>query len=304
MSKKCRAYSASKLGLEPADNSKAFYAGWDAAIEQAEKQGTTVARTYEELPKNTYPDKWEESEALYTTPPAQPAVPEGWKLVPVNPTPEMLAAADQGDRDYTLRNFGNVQTVMQGPEDHYAAMIAAAQPAQPQRTEQEPETFEQWNAKQHGDPEEIGFLQALRIAYIAGQDSMTTPPAQPEQEPVAWSRASFIEDDDGRQIGTDDPDLAWGKEPPDAVGWSPLCYCTPPAAQLKPLIPASLAEQQFERYYRRGYDAGFAAQRKPLTDEQILSFGPGQPDAVWSYEDQLYFARAIEAAHGIKENNT
>jgi uncharacterized small protein (DUF1192 family) len=49
-------------------------------------------------------------------------------------------------------------------------------------TVQEPESFEQWNAKQHGDPEEIGFLQALRIAYCAGQDSVTkaTPPtAQP-----------------------------------------------------------------------------------------------------------------------------
>jgi len=36
-----------------------------------------------------------------------------------------------------------------------------------------PETFEEWLAKQHGDPEEIGFLQALRIAYYAGQDSCT-----------------------------------------------------------------------------------------------------------------------------------
>jgi len=32
MSKKCRAYSESKLGLEPADNRKSFYAGWEAAI--------------------------------------------------------------------------------------------------------------------------------------------------------------------------------------------------------------------------------------------------------------------------------
>jgi len=50
---------------------------------------------------------------------------------------------------------------------------------------QEPESFEQWNAKQHGDPEEIGFLQALRIAYCAGQDSVakTTPPAA---QPAAW----------------------------------------------------------------------------------------------------------------------
>lgn len=44
MSKKCRAYSASKLGLEPADNRKAFYAGWDAAIEQAEKQGPVAIK--------------------------------------------------------------------------------------------------------------------------------------------------------------------------------------------------------------------------------------------------------------------
>jgi len=36
----------------------------------------------------------------------------------------------------------------------------------------EPETFEAWNSKQHGDPEEIGLLQALRIAYCCGQDSV------------------------------------------------------------------------------------------------------------------------------------
>lgn len=39
---------------------------------------------------------------------------------------------------------------------------------------------------------------------------------------------------------------------------------------------------------------------EPLTDEQILHYGPGEEGAVWSYEDQLYFARAIEAAHNIK----
>jgi len=35
MSKKCKAYSKSKLGLEPPDNRKAFYAGWDAALREA-----------------------------------------------------------------------------------------------------------------------------------------------------------------------------------------------------------------------------------------------------------------------------
>jgi hypothetical protein len=32
MSRKCRAFSKSKLGIEPADNRKAFYAGWEAAL--------------------------------------------------------------------------------------------------------------------------------------------------------------------------------------------------------------------------------------------------------------------------------
>jgi hypothetical protein len=53
-------------------------------------------------------------------------VPPGWKLVPVEPTPEMLAAADASDREYSLRNFGDAQTAIQGPYDHYRAMIAAS----------------------------------------------------------------------------------------------------------------------------------------------------------------------------------
>ena len=34
MSKKCRAYSESGLGLAPADNRKAFYAGFEAALRE------------------------------------------------------------------------------------------------------------------------------------------------------------------------------------------------------------------------------------------------------------------------------
>ena len=46
----------------------------------------------------------------------------------------------------------------------------------------------------------------------------------------------------------------------------------------------------------------YARQEKshPLTDKQILDLGPGQPDAVWNYDSQVYFARAIEHAHGIE----
>jgi hypothetical protein len=50
----------------------------------------------------------------------------------------------------------------------------------------------------------------------------------PAQEPVAWGCNRYIEDDNGFQIGTDEPELAWGKYAPDDNGWWPL-YTTPPA---------------------------------------------------------------------------
>jgi hypothetical protein len=52
---------------------------------------------------------------------------------------------------------------------------SAAQPAQV------PVAFEQWLATRQGDPAEM-FLQLLRITYIAGQDSITTPAAPPAQD--------------------------------------------------------------------------------------------------------------------------
>ena len=51
----------------------------------------------------------------------------GFVMVPIEPTEAMLEAAHNGDREYTLRNFGDIMTVMQGPYDHWCAMIAAAQ---------------------------------------------------------------------------------------------------------------------------------------------------------------------------------
>ena len=67
------------------------------------------------------------------------------------------------------------------------------------------------------------------------------------------------------------------------------------------------------REYGKGYDEGYAdglkdaPQRKPLTDEQILHFVDthvGAPSMAYPLDnsDWINFARAIEAAHGIKEN--
>ena len=63
--------------------------------------------------------------------PAPSPAPAGWKLVPVEPTEGMLKAADDGDDAYTRRSFGpDVQRVMQGPYDHYCAMLDAAPTAE------------------------------------------------------------------------------------------------------------------------------------------------------------------------------
>lgn len=54
-------------------------------------------------------------------------VPEGWRVVPVEPTEAMLQAADAADREYTDRSFGSGHPlVQQGPYDHWCAMLAAA----------------------------------------------------------------------------------------------------------------------------------------------------------------------------------
>ena len=73
-----------------------------------------------------------------------------------------------------LENTSPIGLNMESDKRFYAAIAAIKEAlAQP---EQEPVAFEEWLSKQHGDPEEIGFLQALRIAYISGQDSIATPP--------------------------------------------------------------------------------------------------------------------------------
>jgi hypothetical protein len=100
----------------------------------------------------------------------------------------------------------------------------------------------------------------------------TTPPTQPapvqEQEPVA--EKAIAEWAARHDIQGSPTDLRCMFE--DAAS-----LCTPPAQP--------------------------AAQRKPLTDEQIFACENSVPDEVVSDRDWcIHFARAIEAAHGIKKN--
>lgn len=76
MSKKCKAFSELKLGLGPCDNRKAFYAGWQAALEWARTQQEPVAFYYKSgLVRAGYGIDIKDGTALYTHPaPAQPVL--------------------------------------------------------------------------------------------------------------------------------------------------------------------------------------------------------------------------------------
>lgn len=104
-------------------------------LEEAFSDGFCAVETYNDTLQNSVGEAWEKAStgfakkaaALSAPAPAEPAVPDGWRLVPVEPTQEMLTAADDGDDAYTLRTFGpGMQRVMQGPYDHWSAMLAAA----------------------------------------------------------------------------------------------------------------------------------------------------------------------------------
>jgi hypothetical protein len=76
-------------------------------------------------------------------------------------------------------------------------------------------------------------------------------------EPVAWGRNSFIEDDNGVPIGTDDPELIWGKYlPDDDGGWWPL-YTAPNTKVNSEAIPEQISE--------------------PVAVVKTLSMGEGKP---------------------------
>jgi hypothetical protein len=69
MSKKCRAFSRSGLGLEPPDNKRAFSAGWDAAVQELR----SVTYAWMSVGGAIWRTKGSEDDVpLYTWPPREP----------------------------------------------------------------------------------------------------------------------------------------------------------------------------------------------------------------------------------------
>ena len=100
--------------------------------------------------------------------------------------------------------------------------------------------------------------------------------AQPQQEPVAWN----VIDPTGKIVAT---------EMNSVRGWARI-------EGYKPTVEGLLG------FHEQGWRVvpTTPPQRKPLTDEEIETYRYMIDwTAHWSY---INFARAIEAAHGIKEN--
>ena len=112
----------------------------------------------------------------------------------------------------------------------------------------------------------VGTFQPTEKAidlYDEARTAIKEALAQPEQKPVAWM---FQHEETGRMMFVETQQLEWGFEKgnPRLKKIRPV-YTTPP-------------------------------QRKPLTDEEIYDmYNEPRSDA-----EMIAFARAIEAAHGIK----
>ena len=118
-----------------------------------------------------------------------------------------------------------------------------------------------------------GFNMERDKQFFAAITAIREALAQPEQEPVAWSYWQSCLNDDGTQTAPWVHRLSKFKPSESIINKDivPL-YTTPP-------------------------------QRKPLTDEEIdkLPWEPHEGNPMTFAEGLRYFARAIEAAHGIKE---
>jgi hypothetical protein len=124
------------------------------------------------------------------------------------------------------------------------------------------------------------------------------PQTKRNEEPVAWSIARVIEDDDGRPIGQDEPEVVWGRYRPDEDGFTPL-YAHPPAADVQPVVWKSLAFAKLGVVRHKMLPHEVEAVQRFLNDE-YASHPPAADVAelVEALKDLLYQAKLSEDEGG------
>ena len=146
--------------------------------------------------------------------------------------------------------------------------------------------------------EYIGRLE--RFAALVRAEALAEQPAQ--QEPVAWMYESVCGND-----------FATRNNPPKyAKNIRPLGYTSPPAQQEpvgEVVLEGLIGDSQVVRFHMYKEIPPVGAKlytsppaSKPLTDERIFELASEHQDWDRNLIRVRSFARAIEAAHGIKEN--
>ena len=127
------------------------------------------------------------------------------------------------------------------------------------------------------------------------QKALAEQPAQ--QEPVAWRT---FDGEGGYEYRSYDMNekyaQEWEQRNPKHKGWVEPLYTPPaPCPTCEALARTVMLDQT--------YHDNISPQRKPLTDEEISSLWDGHTVPVFGEIgiNPIVFARAIEAAHGIKE---
>lgn len=125
-----------------------------------------------------------------------------------------------------------------------------------------------------------------------------------KQEPVAIVTS---------EAGNPDVRMSWWHEPALPVGTK--LYTTPPQPEQEPVVwmyqDKSTHEVKFQKHMRGFVDHGATyetplyttpPQRKPLSLHELSKIFASIPSIPFDGDWQLELVRAIEAAHGIKEN--
>lgn len=142
-------------------------------------------------------------------------------------------------------------------------------------------------------------LEAMLDAVGAGGVGVSIRPAvQADTSPAAWATAQDAADKFGLPLVP----LYTAPQPTSQPLTDEKLYALYCETMKGYYVSALHYWRETEAHkFARAIEAAVANQsaRQPLTEEQVLNLGPGQDCAVWSYESQIYFARAVEAAHGI-----